>query len=130
MTLKGQARTDYMREYMRRRRGAAKKPDRPGAGSVTDLEARIRELEGELYELQGELAQAHYAYVVENGALRRQLEKANDEIKALQAQRPQAADAPNPRREGVAHKIKSLEGEAGALEGCCQAQATAEQDRS
>jgi hypothetical protein len=34
MTLKGQARTDYMREYMRRRRGATEKQARPGGAAA------------------------------------------------------------------------------------------------
>jgi hypothetical protein len=58
MPLKGQARTDYMREYMRRRRGAAKKLDgaiealglAAARARIAELEAQIRDMEATFQE--------------------------------------------------------------------------------
>jgi len=45
MVLKGEAKTRYMREYMRRRRAGQPAKPKPSAAYVVKLEARVRELE-------------------------------------------------------------------------------------
>ena len=48
MTLKGKAKTDYQRDYMRRWRAGQKATPKSSAKNVAAAEARIRELEAEL----------------------------------------------------------------------------------
>lgn len=61
MTLKGQARTDYMREYMRRRRGATKQArpaEEAGTEALSVLECENERLRAENAELHQQRAQA------------------------------------------------------------------------
>jgi hypothetical protein len=53
MPLQGQARTDYMREYMRARRAGEKRPE--PKDQVSELKARIRELEAQGGRRVGEM---------------------------------------------------------------------------
>jgi hypothetical protein len=55
MALQGEAKTAYMRAYMRRRRAGAAKPKRSAADDSAPLKARIRELEADVARLKTEL---------------------------------------------------------------------------
>jgi len=74
MTLKGEARTKYMREYMRRKRAGDRTAPAGGKVRPTEatesLEARIKELEARIKELEAALAserKRHVATPVSNG---------------------------------------------------------------
>jgi len=114
MTLKGEARTKYMRDYMRRRRaGQQAKPKPRVPASDVAKDARIRELEGELVQAhkriaeleqrgrsQGQLKVAHNRPVefIEVSKLRAEIGRLKSDIIKLKAMLQEEPDAAKLRK--------------------------------
>jgi len=119
VTLKGKAKAEYMRDYMRRRRAEQAKQPKPkpaaASAAVALLEARIRELEAELARRKAQdraaiklagSARSGREVFSEAGRLRAEIGKLKSDISKLRAALAEEPDAVKLRKKVVEQRVE------------------------